>query len=104
MWKGILDWGRGQGVDWFIGRGLPSAVSGLGLGVPLAKTDVQNIRGRDRGALFFQLFFAEVRDRVVASGHLDAAAFDAANALLADPTSWTQCWMMTSVWVPRPIG
>ena len=104
VWKGILEWGRGQGVDWFIGRGLPAAVAGLGLGVPQAKTDVQNIRGRDRGALYFQLFFAEVRDRVIASGHLDAAAFDAANALLADPASWTQCWMMTSVWVQRPFG
>ncbi len=104
VWKGILEWGQSQGVDWFIGRGLPAAVAGLGLGVPQATTDVQNIRGRDRGALYFQLFFAEVRDRVIASGRLDAAAFDAVNALLGDPTSWTQCWMMTSVWVRKPFG
>jgi hypothetical protein len=49
-------------------------VSKLGLGPPQAKTDVQNIRGRDRGAPYFRLFFAEVRDRVVDSGRLHAAA------------------------------
>jgi hypothetical protein len=51
-----------------------------------------------RGALCFQLFFAEVRDGMLASGLVDAATFDHAAALLNDPTSWTQCWMMTAVW------
>jgi hypothetical protein len=77
-------------------------VSGLGLGPVQAKTDVQNIRGRDRGALYFRMFFAEVRDRVVGSGRLDAATLDAASALLDDPNYWTQCWMMTAVWVRKP--
>jgi hypothetical protein len=44
-------------------------------GRPRAKTDVQNIRGAHRGALFFQLFFAEVRERVLESGLIDAATF-----------------------------
>ncbi len=55
-----------------------------------------------RGALYFRLFFAEVRDRVVGSGRLDAATLDAASALLDDPNYWTQCWMMTAVWVRKP--
>jgi hypothetical protein len=76
-------------------------VSKLGLGRPLAKTDVQNIRGRDRGALYFQLFFAEVHDRVVDSGRLDAATLAAASGLLDDPDYWTQCWMMTAVWARK---
>lgn len=83
--KALIEWGHANGVDWLIGRTLPSMVSKLGLGRPQAKTDVQNIRGRDRGALYFRLFFAEVRDRVVDSGRLDAATFDAASELLEDP-------------------
>jgi hypothetical protein len=71
-------------------------VSRLGLGRP-EKTDVQNIRGRDRGALYCRLFFAEVRDRVLESGRLDASTLDRASALLDDPDYWTQCWMMTVV-------
>jgi SAM-dependent methyltransferase len=100
-WRGLIEWGRANGVDWLIGRKLPGMVSDLGLGRPQAKTDVQNIRGRDRGALYFRMFFAEVRDRVVGSGQLDAATLDAASALLEDPNYWTQCWMMTAVWVRK---
>jgi Methyltransferase domain len=88
-WKALIEWGHANGIDWLIGRELPSMVGKLGLGQPQAKTDVQNIRGRDRGALYFQLFFAEVRDRVVGSGQLDAATLDAASALLEDPNYWT---------------
>jgi SAM-dependent methyltransferase len=101
-WTGLLEWGHSNGIDWMIGRSLPSMIAALGLGHPQAKTDVQNIRGRDRGALYFQLFFAEVRDRVISAGQLDAATIDAASALLDDPNYWTQCWMMTAVWARKP--
>jgi SAM-dependent methyltransferase len=101
-WIGLLEWGRRNGVDWFIGRRLPGLIDGLGLERTQAKTDVQNIRGRDRGALYFQLFFAEVRDRVLASGLVDAKTLYATTALLNDPTYWTQCWMMTAVWARKP--
>ena len=77
--------GHANGVDWLIGRKLPSMVAALGLGHPQAKT------------------FAEVRDRLIAAGHLDAATIDAASALLDDPNYWTQCWMMTAVWVRKPL-
>jgi hypothetical protein len=62
---------------------------------------VRRVRGRDRGALYFQHFLAEVRDRVVGSGRLDAATLKAASALLDDRDYWTQCWMMTAVWVRK---
>ena len=100
-WRELIAWGHANGVDWLIGRSLPGMVSRLRLGRPEAKTDVQNIRGRDRGALYFQLFFAEVRDRVLESGRLDASTFDGAAALLDDPDHWTQCWMMTAVWMRK---
>ena len=104
-WTALLEWGAANGVDWLIGRRIPGMVSRLGLGrSPEAKTDVQNIRGTDRGAQYFKLFFAEVRDRVLASGVVDAATFDAAAALLDDPAYWTQCWMMTAVWVRKASG
>ena len=78
-------------------------VAGLGLGHPLAKTDVQNFRGGDRGALYFQLFLAEMRNRVIEGGQLDAATIDGASAWLNDPDYWTQCWMMTAVWLRKPF-
>jgi hypothetical protein len=64
--------------------------------------DVQKIRGRERGALYFQLFLAEVYDRVIAAGQIDAPSIDAPSALLDDPDYCTQCWMMTAV-VRKPL-
>ena len=39
----------------------------------------------------------------MAAGQLDAATIDAASGLLNDPNYWTQCWMMTAVWVRKPL-
>ena len=50
------------------------------------------------------MFFAEVRDRVVGGGQLEAATLEAGSALLEDPNYWTQCWMMTAVWVRKPLA
>jgi hypothetical protein len=55
-------------------------------------------------ARHFKLFFAEVRDRVLDSGRLDTATFDAASGLLDDPDYWTQCWTMTAVWARKPAA
>jgi ubiquinone/menaquinone biosynthesis C-methylase UbiE len=96
-WGGILKWGSNQGVDWYIGRKLPAMVKALGLGYPEVKTEVPNIRGTTRDAVYFQMFFEMVRDRVLDSGLVDETTLDAASAALADPDYWTQGWMLTSV-------
>jgi 2-polyprenyl-3-methyl-5-hydroxy-6-metoxy-1,4-benzoquinol methylase len=46
-WECLIEWGHANGIDWLIGRKLPSMVAALGLWQPQAKTDVHNIRGRD---------------------------------------------------------
>ena len=103
-WQGLIEWGRTQDVDWLIGRKLPGMVSRLGWGQPEAATDVQHIRGTERGARYFQFFFDMVRDRVVASGCVDAALLERAHRLLDDSDYWTQCWMMTAVWARKAGG
>jgi ubiquinone/menaquinone biosynthesis C-methylase UbiE len=103
-WDGILQWGLAQGVDWFIGRRLPAMVQSLGLGYPEASTHVPNMRGTSRDALYFQIFFEIERARLLSSGFVDKATLSAASALLSDPDWWTQCWMLTSVWVRRPLA
>jgi len=102
-WHGIIEWGKTQGVEWFIGRRLPEMVQALGLGYPDAKTEVPDIRGTTRDGLYFQMFFEIVRERVIGAGLVDAKTLDAASALLSDPNCWTQCWMLTSVWVRKPL-
>jgi ubiquinone/menaquinone biosynthesis C-methylase UbiE len=103
-WDGIIKWGQTQGVDWFIGRRLPAMVGALGLGYPQASTEVPNIRGTTRDAVYFRMFFEIERDRVLGSGLVDANTLDAASAVLDDPNHWTQCWMLTSVWIRKPCA
>ena len=43
-----------------------------------------------------------MRYRILAAGFVDAATLDGVEQLLADPDSWTQCWMLTSGWVRKP--
>lgn len=102
-WNGIIEWGHSQGVEWYIGRKLPAMVQALGLGYPEAKTEVPNIRGTTRDALYFQMVFEMIRDRAIESGFVDAPTLEAASKLLADPDAWTQCWMLTSVWIRKPL-
>jgi SAM-dependent methyltransferase len=103
-WNGIIKWGESQGVDWNIGRRLPAMVQALGLGHPDAATETPYIRGTTRDAVYFQLFFEMVRDRVVEGAFVDAATLDAAYDVLGDPDCWTQCWMLTSVWIRKPLA
>jgi ubiquinone/menaquinone biosynthesis C-methylase UbiE len=102
-WDGILKWGKSQGVDWFIGRRLPGMVKATGLGYPEVATHVPSIRGTTRDAEYFQMFLEMVRKRVLESRSVDAKTFDAAAAALRDPDCWTQCWMLTGVWVRKPM-
>lgn len=101
-WAGIIKWGESQGVNWFIGRNLPAMVTRLKLGHPEGKTEVPNIRGTTRDAIYFKMFFEMIRDRVIGAGFVDATTLDAASAVLDDPDCWTQCWMLTNVWVRKP--
>jgi hypothetical protein len=75
-------------------------VLGVCDGYPEVKTEVPNIRGTTRDAVYFQMFYEMVRDRVLDSGLVDEKTLDAA---LADPDYRTQCWMLTSVWFRKPL-
>jgi ubiquinone/menaquinone biosynthesis C-methylase UbiE len=100
----ILKWGQSQSVDWLIGRKLPAMITAMGLGYPQTETQVPTIRGATRDALYFQLFFETIYDRLLATGTIDAQTLDAANALLNNPDYWTQCWMLTSAWIRKPLA
>lgn len=103
-WDGIIKWGQAQGVDWFIGRKLPTMVSALGFGYPEATSAVPSIRGTTRDAIYFAMFFQAVRERVISSNLVDADTFEAAARILDDPGLWTQCWMLTTACVRKPVS
>jgi hypothetical protein len=100
-WTGLIEWGRSNGVDWLIGGSFrawsPLWVWGNRKPRPTCRTSAAGIAER-----CISNSFAEVRDRVIGAGQVDARTVDAASALLNDPNYWTQCWMMTAVLVRKP--
>lgn len=97
FWEGWLAWSREQGIDYFIGRRLPAALSALGVvGIEAtAQTAVYN--GGSSWARYWELTIDELRDQLLASGKLSHGLIDAFLARCRDPSWWTQTIAFTAV-------
>lgn len=51
-----------------------------------------------------QISIEMIRERILSSGLVDEQTLNAASAILSDPDLWTQCWMLTSVWLRKPCA
>jgi hypothetical protein len=67
-----------------------------------AEGDFAVLRGGSPVAEFFHLTGEQMRDKVVGAGALNAERFDAAMALLSDPTFWAFAGAGVAVWGRRP--
>jgi SAM-dependent methyltransferase len=76
------------GGDDFWGRTLPAIVAKQGLANFEAEGDFAILNGGSPMAEFLRLSTLQVRDRIIGSGAVSAAQFDAAVALLGDPGFW----------------
>ncbi len=102
FWAGWLAWSREQDIDYFIGRKLPGMLTGLGLaGLGLAgvtaSAETALYQGGSPWAEYWRETVAELRGRLVASGHLDDRLIDSFLTRSADPSWWTQTIAFTAV-------
>lgn len=102
FWAGWLAWSREQDIDYFIGRKLPAMLAGLGLAGITATADTALYPGGSAWAEFWRETVTELRDRLLASGHLDDRLIDAFLAQCQDPSWWTQTIAFTAVAGRRP--
>lgn len=102
FWAGWLDWSREQDIDYFIGRKLPAMLAGLGLADVTATAETALYPGGSAWAEFWRETVTELRDRLLASGHLDDRLIDAFLAQCQDPSWWTQTIAFTAVAGRRP--
>jgi len=92
-----------SGRDGFWARALPALVTDQGLDEVDTDGDLAILRGGSPWARFLQLSARQVRDKVVSgSGTMTAERFDAALALLDDPTFWAFAGAGIAVWGRRP--
>jgi SAM-dependent methyltransferase len=97
FWQGWLAWSNQQGIDYFIGRRLPAALSGRGLQDVGATAETALYNGGSLWAQYWAQTVIELRPRLVASGQLDDRSIDTFLARCADPAWWTQTIAFTAV-------
>ncbi len=97
FWQGWLAWSHEQGIDYFIGRRLPTMLSMLGLADVGATAETALYQGGSPWARYWQQTVIELRTRLVASGKLDDRSIDMFLAQCADPAWWTQTIAFTAV-------
>jgi hypothetical protein len=77
-----------SGGNDFGGRALPAMVAKQGLADLQTEGDFAILNAGHPMAEFLRLSTLQLRERIVGSGAVSAAQFDAANALFADPGFW----------------
>jgi SAM-dependent methyltransferase len=97
FWQGWLAWSHEQGIDYFIGRRLPSMLSSQGLADIRATAETALYSGGSPWATYWKLTVTELRPSLVASGKLDDRLVDAFLARCDDPGWWTQTISFTAV-------
>ena len=102
FWDGWLAWSREQDIDYFIGRKLPAMLAGLGLADVTATAETAFYHGGSPWGEFWRETVTELRDRLLASGHLDDRLVDAFLTQCQDPSWWTQTIAFTAVAGRRP--
>ena len=91
-----------SGGNDFGGRALPAMVAKQGLVDVQAEGDFAILNAGHPMAEFFRLSTLQVRDRIVGSGAVSAAQFDAAIALFEDPGFWAFGPGGVAVWGQKP--
>ena len=98
FWEGWLAWSSEQGIDYFIGRRLPTMLARLGLYDIGATAETALYNGGSLWARYWRQTVIELRTRLVASGKLDDPSIDIFLAQCTDPAWWTQTIAFTAAY------
>jgi SAM-dependent methyltransferase len=97
FWSAWLSWSATQGIDYTIGRRLPSLLASVGLDQIAATAETALYNGGSQWARYWQETIIELREPLVASGALDERSIATFLGHCADPTWWTQTIAFTAV-------
>ena len=98
MWDSLY---REIGTDGSCARNYPAVLASHGIVNIGTDVHVPQLRGGSPLAEFWRRTFGEVRESIIAAGHLDDDEFDAGMALFDDPTFIDLALGLISVWGQR---
>jgi SAM-dependent methyltransferase len=98
FWQAWLEWSRSAGVDYFIGRRMPSLLSAAGLGRVAAEGTTALYCGQSPWAEYWLETLEELRPRLIESGYVTAPMLSRFKRLYSDPKIWTSAISFVASW------
>jgi SAM-dependent methyltransferase len=98
FWQGWLQWSASVGVDYFIGRKMPSLLAGLALDVVAGEGHTALYNGGSPWAVYWLKTLQELRPRLVESGYITERLMSEFDHLYSDPHLWTSAMTFTASW------
>jgi hypothetical protein len=89
FWQGWLAWSASGGINYFIGRSMPSLLARLNLESIAADGHTALYNGGSPWAIYWLKTVRELRSRLIDSGHLTEMLLSEFERFYADPGYWT---------------
>ena len=98
FWQGWLEWSHSVGVDYFIGRKMPSLLAAARLQDVSAEGTTAFYRGKSPWAHYWLETLNELQPRLLESGYLTAPSLSRFKRLYSDPKLWTSAITFVASW------
>jgi SAM-dependent methyltransferase len=102
FWRGWLQWSTSVGIDYFIGRKMPSLLAGFGLQAVAAEGHTALYNGGSPWATWWLETLKELRPRLVGSGYISEISMSEFENLYLDPLLWTSATTFVPSWGRKP--
>lgn len=102
FWQGWFDWSNSVGIDYFIGRKMPSFLVGLNLDSVAAEGHTALYNGGSPWAAYWLETLKELRPRLIESGYITEILMSEFDKLYSDPRSWTSAITFIAAWGRKP--
>jgi SAM-dependent methyltransferase len=98
FWRGWFQWSASVGIDYFIGRKMPSLLAGLALESVAAEGHTALYNGGSPWATYWLETLKELRPRLVESGYLTEKLMSEINNLYSNICFWTSAITFVASW------
>lgn len=102
FWQGWLKWSIEAGIDYFIGRKIPSCLDSLGLHDIAGEAYTAIFNGGSDWANYWIATTREVTPSLLKSGHITRALLEEFEARYQDPHYWTSVITFAATWGRKP--
>ncbi len=98
FWQGWLQWSASVGVDYFLGRKMPSLLAGFALDAVAGEGYTALYNGGSPWAVYWLKTLQELRPRLVECGYVTERLMSEFDHLYSDPHLWTSAMTFTASW------